>query len=195
MVTQRTKTKPQILVLGSGIAGLSTALKLAQLGQVTVVSKAEISEGATKYAQGGVASVWSKTDSFDEHKNDTLIAGAGLCRSHIVDLCVEKGPTQVQELIDLGVKFTKLAQSESKDPTFSLHREGGHGKRRILHADDLTGQEIERALVENVRAHTNITVLEHHIAIDLITEGKLFRKFRKPGRCLGAYVLDHHYSC
>jgi L-aspartate oxidase len=182
--------KTQVLILGSGIAGLSTALKYARnLTNVTVVCKADIAEGATRYAQGGIASVWSKQDSFEEHQKDTLVAGAGLCHKDIVQLCVEEGPARVQELIDLGVAFTR---SHSVDPAeaFDLHREGGHGKRRILHADDLTGLAIENALIERARENPYITILEHHIAIDLITEGKLFKKWRKPGRCLGAYILN-----
>jgi L-aspartate oxidase len=178
----------QILVLGTGIAGLSTALKYARKGaNVTVVCKADLAEGATRYAQGGIATVWAKKDSFDEHKKDTFVAGAGLCREPVVDLCVREGPARVQELIDLGVAFTK-----GSDPAevFDLHREGGHGQRRILHADDLTGLAIEKALIENIRNEPKIQVFEHHIAIDLITEGKLFKHWRKPGRCLGAYVLN-----
>lgn len=205
----------QILILGTGIAGLSTALKFTQPEslipdaklasdlsdiQITLVCKADPSEGSTRYAQGGIASVWSKQDSFEEHKEDTLRAGAGLCDEHIVDLCVREGPERVRELIELGVRFTKTDSSQntqsvsenSIDPAevFDLHREGGHGKRRILHADDLTGWEIERALLENVRKSPNIRILDHHIAIDLITEGKVFKRWRRPGSCLGAYALN-----
>lgn len=205
----------QILILGTGIAGLSTALKFAQPKalisptslasdlsdiQITLVCKADPSEGSTRYAQGGIASVWSKQDSFEEHKEDTLRAGAGLCNERIVDLCVREGPERVRELIDLGVRFTKtdtrqnppLISENSIDPAevFDLHREGGHGKRRILHADDLTGWEIERALLEKVRQTPNIRILDHHIAIDLITEGKVFKRWRRPGSCLGAYALN-----
>jgi L-aspartate oxidase len=179
------------LVLGSGIAGLSTALKFADAGhEVLVVAKVDRAEGSTRYAQGGIASVWSKQDSFDEHKRDTLVAGAGLCDETVVDLCVREGPARVQELIDLGVEFTR--QEFPTDPTevFSLHREGGHGKRRILHAHDLTGWEIERALLARLDANPRIRVLENHVAVDLITEGKLLKRWRRPGRCLGAYVLD-----
>ena len=202
MVT-RTGSPPQVLILGSGIGGLSAALKFAAQGaRVTVVCKADRAEGATRYAQGGIASVWSKTDSFEEHKRDTLVAGAGLCNERIVDICVHEGPARVQELIDLGVEFTKSHSSPtggtpgnslpSTDPTevFDLHREGGHGKRRILHADDLTGWAIEKALLARVAESSLIQVLEHHVAVDLLTEGKIFQRWRKPGRCLGAYVLD-----
>jgi L-aspartate oxidase len=180
-----------VLILGTGIAGLSAALKFAEKARVTLVCKADRAEGSTRYAQGGIASVWSKTDTFEEHVNDTLIAGAGLCHKDIVELTVREGPARVQELIDLGVAFTR-SHAPTADPTetFDLHREGGHGQRRILHAADLTGWEIERALLEKISAHPHITVLEHHVAIDLITEGKVFKRWRKPGRCLGAYVLN-----
>jgi L-aspartate oxidase len=175
----------QVLILGTGIAGLSCALKAAREADVLLVCKDELSEGATRYAQGGIASVWSKSDSFEEHTQDTLIAGAGLCHEDVVNLCVHEGPARVQELIDLGVQFTKT------DPThFDLHREGGHGKRRILHADDLTGLEIERALIDQVKRNPRIRVLEYHIAVDLITEQKAFKRLRGNGRCLGAYILD-----
>ena len=187
---------PQVLILGTGIAGLMSALKFARKARVTLVCKADRTEGATRYAQGGIASVWSKFDSFEEHKRDTLVAGADLCREEIVDLCVREGPERVKELIDLGVEFTKATRVTNAppptDPTevFDLHREGGHGQRRILHADDLTGWAIEKALLAQIEQHPQIQVLEHHIAIDLITEGKLFKRWRKPGRCLGAYLLD-----
>jgi L-aspartate oxidase len=181
-----------VLILGTGIAGLSAALKFAaEATRVTVVAKADAAEGATRYAQGGIASVWSKQDSFEEHKKDTLAAGAGLNHEDIVELCVREGPARVQELIDWGVEFTH-ADHPGTDPTevFDLHREGGHGKRRILHAADLTGLAIEKALLARVRSHPRIQILEDHVAIDLITEGKMLKRWRAPGKCLGAYVLD-----
>lgn len=193
----KTNSLPQVLILGTGIAGLSAALKFAKKCQVTLVCKADRAEGATRYAQGGIASVWSKQDTFEEHIRDTLIAGAGLCHQDIVDLCVHEGPARIQELIDLGVQFTKIDPTESQgsypsDPTevFDLHREGGHGQRRILHADDLTGWAIENALLNQIAQNSNIQVLENHIAVDLITEGKILKKRKEPGRCLGAYVLN-----
>ncbi len=186
---------PQVLVLGTGIAGLSTALKFAETEgviQVTLISKDRADEGSTRYAQGGIASVWSEQDSFEQHIQDTLQAGAGLCEPRAVDLCVREGPGRVRELIEWGVRFTQKHAGTGTDEhaDYDLHREGGHSQRRILHADDLTGLEIERALLEQVRSHPRIRVLERHIAVDLITEGKLFKRWRKPGRCLGAYVLD-----
>jgi len=174
-----------VLILGTGIAGLSSALKFAERGQsVLLISKTDLMEGNTRYAQGGIASVWSAQDSFAEHESDTLNAGAGLCHEKTVRICVQEGPTRVRELIALGVEFTR----DHKD--YDLHREGGHGKHRILHADDLTGLAIETALVARVRENPLIQTLQNHIAIDLITEGKLFKRWRRPGRCLGAYVLN-----
>ncbi|OFZ22025.1 MAG: L-aspartate oxidase [Bdellovibrionales bacterium GWB1_55_8] len=188
------------LVLGTGIAGLSTALKFADRGfDVLLVCKGDPAEGSTRYAQGGIASVWSKDDTVEEHIQDTLTAGAGLCNENIVDLCVREGPARVRELIELGVQFTRITPAESAEAspetgtdgaeTFSLHREGGHGQRRILHADDLTGWAIEKALLKKVDEHPCIRLLDHHVAIDLITEGKA-RKRNTPGRCLGAYALN-----
>jgi len=196
-------TRPRILILGSGIGGLSAALKFAPQCDVILATKAEPEEGSTRYAQGGIASVWSKEDSFEEHKQDTHVAGAGLCNETIVDLCVREGPARVRELIELGVEFTRSHDeqghgpgTEKVDPTeaFDLHREGGHSQRRILHADDLTGWAIEKALLEKARNHPNIRILDHHAAIDLITEAKVQPRSRhqtaRPGRCLGAYVLE-----
>jgi L-aspartate oxidase len=199
---QKPQRQPRVLILGSGIAGLSAALKFAGSAgdvRVTLLAKSDAAEGATRWAQGGIATVWSKKDSFEEHVRDTLVAGADLCHESIVDLCVREGPERVRELIELGVEFTKTAStpgSEPVDPTeaFDLHREGGHGQRRILHAADLTGWAIEKALLARAAENPNITILEDHCAIDLITEGKLDRSAGKeytgPGRCLGAYVLD-----
>ncbi len=181
------------LILGTGIAGLSSAIKFARKGfQVTLVCKCDPAEGSTRYAQGGIASVWSENDSFEEHAKDTLNAGAGLCHKNVVEVCVREGPARVRELIELGVQFTRASNlpSGSMPPDFDLHREGGHGQRRILHADDLTGWAIEKALLEQIERHPKIHVLRDHVAIDLITEGKLLKRWRKPGRCLGAYVLD-----
>jgi L-aspartate oxidase len=175
-----------VLVLGSGVAGLTTALKLAEDFDVTVVTKADLAEANTRYAQGGVAAVTSLEDSVDLHVDDTLVAGAGLCREDIVRLVVENGPARIRELVELGVRFDR----QEDDPTeFDLHREGGHSKRRILHSGDLTGEEIERALVEQVMAHPRIQVHEDHFAVDLITTSKFYHH-RVADSCLGAYVLD-----
>ncbi len=172
------------LILGSGIAGLSFALKAADHGTVAIVTKREVTESATNYAQGGIASVFSQEDSFDAHVEDTLVAGAGICHEDVVRMVVEEGPQTIKSLIDWGVQFTTSGDS------YDLTREGGHSKRRILHSADVTGREIERALVAAASSHPNITIYEHHIAIDLITEAKITHKRLKPNRCLGAYVLS-----
>ncbi|KAB0666784.1 L-aspartate oxidase [Oryzomonas japonica] len=174
------------LVIGSGIAGLSFALQAADHGSVVLVTKRDISESATKYAQGGIASVFSTEDSFDAHVNDTLVAGAGICHEDVVRMVVEEGPQTIRNLIEWGVKFTTGSGSQAYD----LTREGGHSARRILHAEDITGREIERALVEAVRQHPNVRVYENHIAIDLITQSKVERRPVEQNRCLGAYALD-----
>ncbi|HEY5975620.1 MAG TPA: L-aspartate oxidase [Geobacteraceae bacterium] len=178
------KVNSDFLVIGSGIAGLSFALRAAQHGTVAIVTKREVAESATNYAQGGIASVFSKEDTFEAHREDTLVAGAGICHEDVVRMVVEEGPAVIRNLIDWGVQFTTSGDS------YDLTREGGHSQRRILHADDVTGREIERALVAAVRSNANIRMFEHHIAIDLITEAKVARKRLKPNRCLGAHVLD-----
>ncbi len=178
------KIKSDFLVIGSGIAGLSFALKAAQHGSVAIITKREISETATNYAQGGIASVFSSEDSFAAHMEDTMVAGAGICHEEVVRLVVEEGPETIRHLIEVGVKFTTSGDS------YDLTREGGHSQRRILHADDVTGREIQRALVAAVYENPNIQVYEQHAAIDLITEAKVLRKRLKENRCLGAHVLD-----
>ena len=178
------KEKSDFLVIGSGIAGLSFALRAAAHGKVALVTKREITESATNYAQGGIASVFSQEDTFDAHIEDTLVAGAGICHEDVVRMVVEEGPKTINNLIDWGVEFT------TKGEDYDLTREGGHSQRRILHADDVTGREIERALVVAARENPNISIYEHHIAIDLITESKVTQKRLKQNRCLGAHVLD-----
>lgn len=178
--------KPPVLILGSGIAGLSAALRCAEFSDVILVSKSEAEEGATRYAQGGIASVWSSSDSFASHESDTKEAGAGLCRPSVVSLCVREGPARVKDLVDLGVQFTK----KEGESDFDLHREGGHLHHRILHANDLTGLAIERALLEKARAHPRVKLLERYAAIDLVTDSKLMKRFGPASRCLGAYVLE-----
>ena len=176
------------LVLGSGIAGLSFALKVADTGRVAIVTKMGPEESSTKYAQGGIASVTDfKTDSFEDHIQDTLVAGAGLCDDKVVRMVVQSGPDRIKELIDYGVEFTR--RSAPKQEEYHLTKEGGHSHRRILHADDLTGKEVELALLERVLEHPNITFREHHMGIDLITTKKL-ASWSKSDSCLGAYVLN-----
>lgn len=161
-----------VLVVGSGIAGLSFARKVADLGHsVCILTKKDRAESNTNYAQGGIAAVTSQTDDFELHVQDTLTAGDGLCDEEAVRTIVREGPERIQELVELGVKFSQL-----EDGRVSLHREGGHSKRRILHVKDLTGKAIEEALLHAVENHPNITLLEHVHAIDLITSRKLGQK-------------------
>jgi len=176
--------KTDFLILGSGIAGLSLAIKASGLGSVAIVTKKEKTESNTNYAQGGIAAVTDKTDSFDEHIQDTLNCGAGLCKKDVVDFVVREAPPRIQELIDWGVNFTK---SETHPHLYDLGQEGGHHRRRVLHAKDLTGREIERALNEKVSALKNVHIYENHIGIDLIIQKD---SSGKPIVCQGAYVLD-----
>ncbi len=176
------------LVLGSGIAGLSFALKVAEKGRVAIVTKKSKAESNTNYAQGGIAAVTSKEDSFEEHVRDTLEAGAGLCKEPVVRMIVEEGPARIQELIELGMKFSEI-ENGGGSKELDLGMEGGHSKRRILHAKDVTGREIERALLSAVAAQPNIEVYENNFAIDLITSQKL--GYVGENRCLGVYVLDN----
>ena len=178
------RIESDFLIIGSGIAGLSYALQAADHGSVAIVTKCEVTESATNYAQGGIASVYSSEDSFDAHVEDTMVAGAGLCHEDVVRMVVEEGPQTIKNLIDWGVKFTTSGES------YDLTREGGHSARRILHAEDITGREIQRALVLAASKHKNITLYEHHIAIDLITSAKLSKQPQEDNCCLGAYVLD-----
>ncbi len=194
------------LVIGSGIAGLTFALKVARAGTVAIITKKHRAESNTNYAQGGIAAVMADDDSFELHVRDTLEAGAGLCKEDVVRTIIREGPALVRELIALGVKFT---EQENARGQFDLGREGGHTRRRVLHAGDITGREIERALLAAVAGHKNITVFEDMLAIDLITTEKLGRaRFPSaptaaatsggPGkaalpeknRCLGCYALD-----
>jgi L-aspartate oxidase len=177
------------IVLGSGIAGLSFALKVAPHGRVAIVTKKDRAESNTNYAQGGIASVTSKEDSFELHVRDTLTAGAGLCREDVVRTIIEEGPARIQELMELGMKFSERdAPAEGGGRELDLGKEGGHSKRRILHAKDVTGREIERALLNAAAQQPNIQIFENHIAIDLITSQKLGHA--GANRCLGAYVFD-----
>ncbi|OGR90738.1 MAG: L-aspartate oxidase [Elusimicrobia bacterium RIFCSPHIGHO2_02_FULL_57_9] len=167
------------LVLGSGIAGLLSAHKLSSLGTVTIVTKKEAVESNTNYAQGGIAAVTGPCDNFESHIEDTLNAGAGLCDERIVRLAVEEGPQRVKELRELGVNFSlKSRGNEALD----LGLEAGHSQRRILHAGDITGREIERALVESCRRNPRIRIVENHSAVNLILD--------EEGRARGAYAMD-----
>jgi len=172
------ETKIDFLVIGSGVAGLSFALKVSAWGKVAVVTKREIEECNTKYAQGGIASVWSQEDSFDAHVQDTLVAGDGLCHPDVVEMVVKNGPDRIRDLIKWGVNFTLWEKDKTK---YDLAKEGGHSKRRIIHAADLTGEEVEKTLAKRVRENSNINVYENLIAVNLIVREE---------ECWGAYVLD-----
>ncbi|MBN2397640.1 MAG: L-aspartate oxidase [Deltaproteobacteria bacterium] len=176
------------LVLGSGIAGLSFAIKVADLGSVAVVTKKNKVESNTNYAQGGIAAVIDNDDSFESHIQDTLKSGAGLCKEDVVRFVVTEGPERIRELIEWGVQFTKTKNSQEN--AYDLGREGGHSRRRVLHAGDLTGREVERALIEKATSKKNITIYENFFAIDLIRRSDLIDDEEVRDRCLGAYVFD-----
>jgi L-aspartate oxidase len=173
-----------VLVLGTGIAGLSFALRTSAYSRVAVITKKSDTESNTNYAQGGIAAVFDAHDSFDAHIRDTHVAGAFLCHDDSVEILVKEGPDRVRELVEFGVRFT---HGRRTDNPLHLHlgREGGHSARRIVHAADLTGREIERALVARVKGNHNIRLFEHDHAIDLITE-----QLGDTTVCRGAHVLD-----
>ncbi|WP_069660046.1 L-aspartate oxidase [Arcticibacter eurypsychrophilus] len=176
------------LVIGSGIAGLSFALKAAKHGKVLIVTKANEDESNTKYAQGGVAVVVDKQDSFDKHVDDTLIAGDGLCNQEIVDIVVNEGPERIKEIIEYGTRFDKTNKG-----FYDLAKEGGHSEHRVLHYKDITGFEIERALLEQVHSNPNIEILTHYFAVELITQhhrGIFVDKRSDDIECYGIYALD-----
>jgi L-aspartate oxidase len=172
------------VVVGSGIAGLSFALKAARHGSVAILTKRAAEESNTAWAQGGVACVMAPEDSFDQHVADTLDAGAGLCKEDIVRAIVSEAPERMRELMDWGVQFDMNGNGPA------LGREGGHTHRRILHKGDTTGREIAQRLLERARETLSITFFENHFAIDLITTGKL--GYATEDRCLGLYVLEEH---
>jgi L-aspartate oxidase len=176
------------LVIGSGLGGISFALKVAERGTVALITKTELEETNTRYAQGGIAAVTYEPDSYKKHVEDTLVAGDGLCDEEVVRMVVEKGPGQIGELIRWGINFDK--QSSGK---YDLAREGGHSEHRILHHKDNTGAEIQRALSTRIKNHPNIDLFEHHFAIDLITQhhkGKLVKRHHNNTECYGAYILN-----
>lgn len=173
-----------VLVIGGGAAGLSLALRLADNHRICLISKGILTEGSTLYAQGGIAAVLGDNDSLDSHIADTIDAGAGLCEPDAVRFTVEHAKESIQWLIEQGIHFTE------NDDGNSLHltREGGHSHRRVIHATDATGHAVETTLEQKVRAHPNIHIHEHHIAVDLITTQKM--GLSGENRCLGAYILD-----
>lgn len=173
------------LVIGSGIAGLTFAIKAADKGKVAVVTKRSLAESNTSWAQGGVAAVWGKDDSVESHVADTLAAGAGLCDETVVRAVCEEGPRRVEELIAFGASFSPSEDNGSYD----LGLEGGHSHRRVLHSADRTGEEISRTLIDVVSRHGNIHVFENHLAVDLLVDQK-FGLARSHPQCWGAYILD-----
>ncbi len=181
--------RSDFLVIGSGIAGLSFALKAAKLGSVVLVTKKSRIDTATNLAQGGIAAVLDKGDSAQLHIKDTAAAGAGLCDERVVKLVVDSGPERIEELIDIGVRFVQDTQSSSG---LDLGKEGGHSRRRVAHAYDLTGKEIERALLEKTKVTENIRVFENHTAVDLLMlrDSSIDSKVSGGKFCGGAYVLD-----
>jgi L-aspartate oxidase len=180
--------KVDFLVIGSGIAGLSYALKVADYGKVCVLTKSDASECSTKYAQGGIAAVMYDNDSYEKHINDTLIAGAGLCDLESVKITITESTDRIKELIEWGTNFDK-----KQTGLYDLAKEGGHSEYRILHHRDNTGFEIERALLEKVRSHPNVIIKENQYTIDIITQhhlGQEVNRRRDDIRCFGTYVLD-----
>src|SRR3954471_18357424 len=174
------------VVIGSGIAGLSFASKAARHGSVAVVTKRKGGDSNTAWAQGGIACVTSGEDSFELHVRDTITAGAGLCNEAVVRTIVTEGPERIRELIELGLQFDEREVSGHRE--LDLGKEGGHSKRRVLHVQDVTGKEIENVLLRELGRQSHVDLLENHMAVDLITAGKL--GFATEDRCLGAYVLD-----
>ena len=183
-----------VLIIGSGLAGLTLALRSAADKKVCIVSKRSINDAASDWAQGGISAVLSDDDSIDNHVRDTLTAGGGLCDTAVTRMVAENAKASIEWLIAQGVGFTR----EADNSAYHLTREGGHSHRRIIHAADATGHAVQTTLSEKVKHHPNITVMENHIAVDLITIGKINkRKIVRPGTelndkntCLGAYVLD-----
>ena len=174
-----------VLIIGSGAAGLSLALRLPPTLRIAIVAKREVTEGNTYYAQGGISAVLDAGDSIDSHVRDTLAAGAGLGDEAVVQMVVERGPENIRWLLEQGVAFTR---EREKDPTSGLHltREGGHSHRRVIHAADATGREVETTMVSRVRSRETVDLFEQHIAVDLITRSRQDRR----RYCVGAYILD-----
>jgi L-aspartate oxidase len=182
------RLKVDFLIIGSGIAGLSYALKVADHGKVLIITKSKADESSTKYAQGGIAGVMYSPDSYEKHINDTMIAGAGLCNEKVVRSVISESTERIKELIEWGASFDKKS-----DGSFRLGKEGGHSEKRILHHKDKTGKEIERALLKKVKKHPNIELWEKLFVLDLITQhhlGQIVRRGMDGIACYGAYVLN-----
>jgi L-aspartate oxidase len=182
------KKRTDFLVIGSGIAGLTFALKAVKYGKVTIVTKANLEDTNTRYAQGGIAAVFSEPDNFEKHISDTLIAGGGICNEEVVRMVVHEAPDRIKDLIKMGVSFDK-----KEDGTYDLAKEGGHTEYRILHHKDKTGESIQKTLMERVRNEKNIEILEHHFAIEILTQhhlGEVVKRNYPDIKCFGAYVAD-----
>jgi L-aspartate oxidase len=180
--------KYDFLVIGSGIAGMSYALKVAKYGKVAIIAKNKLEDGNTFYAQGGIASVTDPWDNFEKHIDDTIDAGGGLCDAEVVKKVVNEAPAQIVELINWGVNFDKDDKGN-----FDLHREGGHSEFRILHHKDSTGAEIQVRLIDTIRKHPNIDLFENHFAIEVLTQhhlGEIVTRHTAGIECYGAYILD-----
>jgi L-aspartate oxidase len=182
--------RSDFLVIGTGIAGLTYALKASKLGTVVIITKKGKTDTSTSYAQGGIASVFAKDDAFDLHIQDTLACGDGLCHEDVVEMVIRDAPVRVQELVALGVNF----DPDKNSAPYDLTQEGGHSRRRIVHVQDFTGQAVERALISEVEANKNISIYEHHLAVDLITHSKLIKRgtvtVGQEESCCGGYVLE-----
>ncbi len=187
--------KTDFLVIGSGVAGLSFALKVADHGSVTIITKKNVQQSNTALAQGGVATVFGKTDSFDLHIADTLAAGDGLCNREVTEMVVKSGPDRIRELMAMGARFNMEEGKNGEGKILSMGQEGGHSRKRIVHAHDLTGKEIEQVLAGRVEEHDNIEILEDRIAVNLITfstsmrNGLIVKNLKN--YCCGAYVLNN----
>ncbi len=181
-----------VIVVGSGAAGLTLALRLAPHARVAVLSKGPLSAGSTNYAQGGIAAVMEATDSIQSHIDDTLVAGAGLCKEDAVRFVVERGRDAIDDLIKAGVSFSKEDEKEEDAAKYGLHltREGGHSHRRIIHAADATGQAVQSSLNDKVMAEPNIDLFTHHVAIDIITNRHLGSRGGYNDKAHGVYVMD-----
>ena len=176
-----------VLIIGTGLAGLSTALKLADTKKIALISKRELAVSSSQWAQGGIASAISEEDSVEAHIKDTLMAGAGLCDEAVVSYVTHHSQEALEWLTELGVNFTK----DQTNNSLHLTKEGGHSYRRVAHVADSTGKAIQNVLIERIRKHPNITIFEDHIAVDLITLKKINPHNENPNRCLGAYILEN----
>lgn len=182
------KQNYDFLVIGSGVAGLSFALKVAPYGKVAIVTKTRIDDTNTRYAQGGIAAVTYNPDNFDKHVEDTLTAGCNINNRSVVEMVVREAPKQIEQLLTWGIHF-----DINETGKFDLAKEGGHTEHRILHFKDITGYEIQRGLINQVLASSNIDIFEEHFAIDLITQhhlGRLITRYDSDIECFGAYVLN-----